>query len=87
LAFIELAMKWVIVALKDWEIGVALPQVSGFFFFFFCMKLLGEEKLGDAKYWGVGLGGGEGGMGWGDIPKTRVVWHCIINCCLARIQE
>ncbi len=54
MAFIELAMKWVIVALKHWEIGVALPQAS-----VFCMNLLGEEKLGDAKYWGGG-GGKEG---------------------------
>jgi hypothetical protein len=50
------------------------------------MKLLGEEKLGDTKY----LGGFEVGRGWGrggGIPKTRVVWHCTIDCCLVRIQE
>jgi len=53
-------MKWVIVALKDWEIGVALPQVGVFFFFL-------HETFGGGETWGrqilgggVGLGGGRG---------------------------
>jgi hypothetical protein len=39
-----------------------------------------HETFGGGETWGCQkkhLGGG--GVGRGDIPKTRVVWHCIIN--------
>jgi len=49
-------MKWVIVALKDWEIGVALPQVGVFFFFL-------HETFGGGETWGRQILGGGGGGG------------------------